>query len=327
MNKQLKTPNLTKEVRIVCDKLSTLPSVHEDTYEAARAGLARMQAAQSFKDDVERSDYDIPLPDGTTVHARLVRKVDITTPLPIIFYIHGGGWVMGDAMAYDRVIRKIAAHVPALVVFVEYALAPLGKYPKPVKELWGALDHILNNPSIYNADTEHVILMGDSAGGNMAAVLAYYAKQQGVNIDFQLLLYPVTNGDMDTPSFETFAQGPWLTRLGMEWFWNAYAPDPNIRRQPMVSPLLMPIEELRGLPPTLIITAENDVLRDEGEAYAARLSEAGVETTCVRINGTIHDFIMLAPLAHTFPTKTAFRLIISTLRYVLKHIKNKDEII
>lgn len=324
MTQYLKKPNLTKDVKAFTDTLKGMPPIQDDTYEAARAALSRMQMGQTFTEEVQRNDYDVPLADGTSIHLRIVRRLEAEGNLPMIFYVHGGGWVMGDAMAYDRVLCKLAKHTRAAIVFVEYTLAPYAAYPKPLKELWGALEHILNNPGIYQVNPYQLILMGDSVGGNMATTLAYYAAQQGLNVDFQLLLYPVTNGNMNTPSYEEFANGPWLTKEGMRWFWDAYTADINMRRRPMISPLFIPVEELKGMPPTLVITAENDVLRDEGEAYAAHLSEAGVETACVRINGTIHDFIMLAPLAHTMPTKTAFRLIIATLRHVLR--KGEEEI-
>lgn len=319
----LNKPNLTPDVQQFVETLKNQEPIQSKTYDEARTGLTRLQAAQTFKDDVERDDFEIPLPDGTLVQARIVRRVDESDNLPVVFYIHGGGWVMGSPMTYDRVLRKIAKASHAAVVFVEYSLAPAGKYPLPLKQLWGALEYILNNPRTYRINPYQLILAGDSAGGNMAAVLAQYAHKNGVHVDFQLLLYPVTDAKMDTPSYHDFEKGPWLTKDAMKWFWDAYAPDSSLRSLPMVSPLLFPLEELKDLPPALIITAENDVLRDEGEAYAARLAKAGVEAASVRVNGTIHDFVMLAPLAHSAPTKMAFRLIEGTLKHVVMKLKEK----
>lgn len=325
MKQTPKEGKLTPDVREFVESLKNQPPIQNNTYEEARSILSRLQADQSFKGDVERDDYEVPLPDGSVVSTRIVRRTEEEGHLPIIFYIHGGGWVMGNAMIYDRVLRKIARATHAAVVFVEYAVAPDASYPTPLKQLWSALEHILNNKDIYRIDPARLIMMGDSAGGNMAAVLTQYAKQQGVAVDFQLLLYPVTDARMETPSYQEFENGPWLTKAGMEWFWKAYAPEEQERTHPMISPLLFPPEELKGLPPTLVITAQNDVLRDEGEMYAAHLAEAGVPAASVRINGTIHDFVMLAPLAHSMPTKIAFRLIEGTLRHVLhKAIKSTE---
>ena len=161
--------------------------------------------------------------------------------------------------------------------------------------------------------------MGDSAGGNMAAAITLKTKEEkGPNIKFQLLLYPVTNADMDTDSYENFSDGPWLTKKAMEYFWDAYVPNVSLRQNKYISPLHADVEDLKNLPSTLILTVENDVLRDEGEAYARKLDNAGVDVINVRINGTIHDFMVLNAIAHTEPVKAAFLLASKTIKQVFK---------
>lgn len=152
----------------------------------------------------------------------------------------------------------------------------------------------------------------------MAAAMTLAAKEKGApKICFQLLLYPVTDASLSTESYQIYADGPWLTKKAMIWFWQAYAPDEKDRKNIMASPLNASTEQLKGLPPALIITDENDVLRDEGEAYARKLNAAGVDVTAIRFNGTIHDFMMLNPIADTMPTRTAVLLAVSKLREVL----------
>lgn len=175
-----------------------------------------------------------------------------------------------------------------------------------------------SNPDDLNIDENRIAIAGDSAGGNMAAVTALKAKNlKGPKILFQCLFYPVTNADMDTKSFDDFKDGPWLTKKAMEWFWNAYVPEKKLREDPYISPLKADIDDLKGLPPALIISVENDVLRDEGEAYARKLDVAGVDVLNVRVNGTIHDFLMLNALSDTPQAKGALELACKVLKHAL----------
>jgi acetyl esterase len=160
-----------------------------------------------------------------------------------------------------------------------------------------------------NLDSSRLAVVGDSVGGNMTAAVTLLAKERGgPKISYQVLFYPVTDANFDTPSYREFANGPWLTKPAMEWFWNAYEPDAAARKKPTVSPLQASIDQLKGLPPALVITDENDVLRDEGEAYAHKLSQAGVSVTAVRYLGTIHDFVMLDALRDTPAARSAIAL-------------------
>ncbi|MFR6465168.1 MAG: alpha/beta hydrolase, partial [Alphaproteobacteria bacterium] len=199
-----------------------------------------------------------------------------------------------------------------------YTLSPEAQYPQTTNDLFAVLQYVAEYGAKYNLDTGRLAVAGDSVGGNMAAVMALMAKANDnkPEIDFQLLLYPVTDAAFETKSYNAFAEGPWLTKKAMEWFWKQYAPDENSRGEIYASPLRAASEELEGLPAALIITDENDVLRDEGEAYARKLDEAGVTVGSVRINGTIHDFLMLNALADSVPTKAALALAVVSLQDV-----------
>lgn len=317
MQSTSENPNLAQGVDEFIDSIKDFKPFQDDTFEAARAIISQIQSTQTFKDDVERNDYDIPDNTGHTISVRIVRRVEQEGNLPIVFYVHGGGWIMGDAMTYDRLLRKLAKGSYAAVIFVDYTHTPHAKYPSQLEELWAVLKHILNNPGMYRVNPYKLIMAGDGTGANMAAVLTNYAHKQGINIDYQLLLYPSLDANLNLDSYREFASGPWMSKETMHWFWDNYLPDINMRNQEMVSPLLIPDEELKGLPETLIITAENDVTREDGETYARKLADAGVNAIAVRFGGTIHDFLMLEPLAHTAPTRAAYRLINATLRAVL----------
>jgi acetyl esterase len=232
-------------------------------------------------------------------------------------YFHGGGWVLGGKDTHDRLVREIANGANAAVVFVNFTPSPEAKYPIPIEEAYAATKYIAENGKNFNLDTSRLAVVGDSVGGNMAAAVILMAKERaGPRIDYQVLFYPVTDANFDTPSYQQFAKDIWLTREAMKWFWNNYLPDKEMRKQPTASPLQASIDQLKGQPPALIITDENDVLRDEGEAYAHKLIQAGVDVTAVRYMGTIHDFVMLNTLAGTPATCSAIGLANEHLRNI-----------
>ena len=207
----------------------------------------------------------------------------------------------------------------AAVIFVDYDRAPETTYPKALNQIYGVLQYIYNYPDEFDLDREKIVIAGDSAGGNMAAACAIKAKLN--NLDFikaQILLYPVTDASMDTKSYDKFQKGPWLTKKSMEYFWKAYLPDKKLRDEILVSPLKADINNLKNLPPALILTVENDVLRDEGEDYARKLDEAGVPVTNIRMNGTIHDFMMLNALCDNIQTKAAFSIVCGYLKKIFE---------
>jgi acetyl esterase len=240
------------------------------------------------------------------------------TTLPAILFIHGAGWVFGDAATHDRLIRELAAQSGAAVVFPEYSRSPEARFPIALEESYAVARWVAEHGAAYGLDGSRMAIAGDSVGGNMATVLAMMSKERnGPRFRAQVLLYPVTDADFDTDSYREFAEGYYLGREGMIWFWDQYLPDSGRRSDPMASPLRASTEQLEGLPPALITTNEADVLRDEGEAYASRLREAGVPVTQVRFQGIIHDMAMLDALADTSAARSATSLAALTLRDAL----------
>ena len=272
----------------------------------ARRLLAALQAGPVEKLLVEIEDRTIPGVDGGQLSIRLVRPYDGLATLPVVMYFHGGGWVLGDMHTHDRLIRELANGVHAAVVCVNYTPAPEAHYPIPIEEAYAATTWVVDHGQTLKVDPARLAVVGDGVGGNMAAAVTLLSKARGgPPIRFQLLFYPVTDATFDTPSYQQFVDGPWLTRGAMQWFWNHYAPDTRVRHEPTASPLHATMEQLQGLPPALVITAESDVVRDEGEAYALKLMQAGVQVTATRYLGTIHDFVMLNALTHTPAARAA----------------------
>jgi acetyl esterase len=223
-----------------------------------------------------------------------------------VLYTHGAGWVFGDVHTHDRLVRELTTRAEAATVFVSYSLSPEAKYPTAIEEIYAALEWIAASGADHDLDPNRIAVAGDSVGGNMTAAVTIMAKQRGgPRIAGQLLYYPVTDAAFDTASYHQFATGYWLRRDAMQWFWDQYTTDQAKRAEITASPLRASAEDLAGLPPAPIINGEADVLRDEGEAYAAHLRAAGVPVTSVRYNGTIHDFVMLNALRDTHAAKAA----------------------
>jgi acetyl esterase/lipase len=268
--------------------------------------------------DVE--DINIPGGPNGQVSLRIIRPKEKKGPLPVVIYIHGGGWILGDKNTHDRLIREIANGSNTAVVFVNYTPSPEAKYPVAIEEAYTATKYIAENGTDLNLDSSKIVVAGDSVGGNMATAVTLMAKERGgPEIQFQLLFYPVTDANFDTTSYLELANLHWLSREAMKWFWDNYLPDQEKRRQPTASPLQASLETLRGLPPALIINGEFDPLSDEGQSYAHKLIEAGVKVTAVRYLGTIHDFVMLNPISDTPATRAA----ISQANEVLKKVFKK----
>jgi acetyl esterase len=262
---------------------------------------------------VERPDADITdltIPGGPTgeVSIRIVKPAGATGTLPALLYTHGAGWVFGNAHTHDRLVRELAVRAQAAVVFTNYDLSPEARYPTAIEQVYVALQWIAASGAGQGIDGTRIAVAGDSVGGNMTAATTLLAKQRGgPRIAAQLLFYPVTDAGFDTASYEQFASGYFLSREGMHWFWDQYTTDPAERAQITASPLRATLDDLAGLPPALVIVGEADVLRDEGEAYAAKLRAAGVPTTAVRYAGIIHDFVMLDALRDTHAARAATR--------------------
>lgn len=262
----------------------------------------------------------VTVPGGPTgeVSVRIVKPVGTTGPLPVIIYIHGAGWVFGNAHTHDRLVRELAVGAQAAVVFPEYDLSPEARYPIAIEQNFAAAQWVAKQGSEKGLDGSRIAVAGDSVGGNMAAALTLMAKQRGgIDLRQQVLFYPVTDASFDNTSYQEFATGYFLRRDAMQWFWDQYTTDPAERAQITASPLRATTEQLTGLPPALVITAEADVLRDEGEAYAAKLREADVPVVEVRFGGIIHDFVMLDALRGTHAAGAAIKLAQDTLRNAL----------
>jgi acetyl esterase len=216
-------------------------------------------------------------------------------PFPVLVYFHGGGWVIGDIETHDDICAALASRAGCVVVSVDYRLAPEHKFPAPLDDCFAATAYVAQHAAEFGADAARLAVGGDSAGGNLAAVVALVARDRGApSIVHQALIYPVTNFDFGTPSYSENATGYFLTTATMRWFWDHYLPAAVDGAHPHASPLRA--ESLAGLPPALVITAEYDPLRDEGEAYAARLGEAGVPVTMYRYDGMVHGFVQMAAL-------------------------------
>jgi len=239
-------------------------------------------------------------------------------------YYHGGGWVLGSKNTHDRLLRDLVNRTNAAFVFVNYTPSPEAQFPVPIEQGFAAAKYVAEHGDELGFDSARLAVAGDSVGGNMTAVVAQLAKERkGPTIRYQVLFYPVTDTSMSQASYKEFANGPWLTTAAMKWFWDAYAPNKADRKKPTASPLAATIEQLKGLPPALVIVDENDILRDEGEEYARKLIQAGVQTTAVRVLATIHDFVMLNPLAGTAATKAAIELASQKLAQTLGSVAQR----
>jgi len=312
MSMPVAQPTLELHTQQFIDSLAGAPPIYTLSPVDARSVLARAQSIPVGKPSAQIEDIALPVGPTGSVPIRIVRPVGAAEALPAVVYIHGGGWVLGDRDTHDRLIREIAVGAQAAVVFVDYSRAPEARYPIAIEQAYAATRYVADNGANFHIDPLRLAVAGDSVGGNMAAAVTLMAKQRrGPSIAFQVLFYPVTDSTFDSPSYNQFADGPWLTKRAMKWFWDAYLPDPTARKQPTATPLNTSLDQLAGLPEALVIVDENEALRDEGETYARRLSDAGVRVTSVRYNGTIHDFAMLNALADTAATRGAIAQAVS----------------
>lgn len=297
----------------LADASSKPPFLYQLGAEGARKVLDDIQAAPIRKLDVDEKWITVPAEVGD-VQVRIVKPVGAKGMLPTILYMHGGGWILGNAGTHDRLVRELAVGVNAAVAFVEYNRSPEARYPVAIEQGYATARWITNKGATEGLDAKRLAVAGDSVGGNMTAALTIMAKQRGdVAFLHQSLYYPVTDAAQDTGSYKEFAEGPFLTAKNMAWFWDAYLPESKKRLEITASPLRASLEDLSGLPPAFVIVDENDVLRDEGEAYAHRLIEAGVPTTIVRYEAIMHDFMMLNPVRETQATTAAVEQAISVL--------------
>jgi acetyl esterase len=308
-------PVLEPTTQAFIDSLAGSPPIYTHTPAAARDVLLGAQSGPIAKPAAQIEDKVLPIgPTGQT-RVRVLRPEGAQGVLPVIVYFHGGGWVLGDAATHDRLVRELAVGANAAVVFVDYDRSPEARYPIAIEQDYAATKYVAEHASEFGVDPTRLAIAGDSVGGNMTAVVSLMAKERrGPAIAAQVLFYPVTDASLSQHSYRKFADGPWLTAKAMTWFWDAYLPDQGARGDHHVSPLNATIEQLRGLPPALVITDENDVLRDEGEDYARKLVRAGVPVTAKRYGKTIHDFVMLDALAETPAARGAVSQAVTFLR-------------
>jgi acetyl esterase len=306
MSQRTTTVVLDPAAREVAEVAAKSPFLFEMQPAQGRELLAQLQANPVPKPDVDMAELLVPGGPSGQVPVRIVRPKNAQGVLPVVVYLHGGGWAFGDANTHDRLVRELCVLSGAAIVFPEYSRAPEARYPVAVEECYAVAVWVAEHGGERDLDGARMAVAGDSAGGNLATVLTMLAKQRGgPRFLEQVLFYPVTDANFDTASYHEFAEGFYLGRQQMMWFWDQYLPDERQRTDPTASPLQASAEDLRGLPPTLIITDEADVLRDEGEAYASNLRTAGVPVVEVRYQGTIHDFVMLNSLAATGPARAA----------------------
>ncbi|MFI6401923.1 alpha/beta hydrolase [Streptomyces sp. NPDC050548] len=311
-------PVLEPAAQAFAEATANPPYLFDLTPAEGRKAVDEVQSGDITKPAVDGEWATVPGGPTGQVRTRIVRPAGVTGPLPVIIYIHGAGWVFGNAHTHDRLVRELAVGTQAAVVFPEYDLSPEARYPVAIEQNYTVAQWVVREGATKNLDPTRIAVAGDSVGGNMTAALTLMAKERGdVPLVQQALFYPVTDASFDTASYHQFAEGYFLRRDGMQWFWNQYTTDETERAQITASPLRATTEQLTGLPPALVITGEADVLRDEGEAYANKLREAQVPVTAVRFQGIIHDFVMLNALRETHAAEAAITLAVTVLRKAL----------
>ena len=310
--------SLEKAAQDFVDATSEPPFLWELPPEEGRKAVDGVQDSPIDKPDVDDEWITIDGGPTGTVKIRIVKPKGTTETLPVILYVHGAGWVFGDAHTHDRLVRDLAIGANAAVVFPEYDRSPDVRYPVAIEQSYAAAQWITTSGSDKGLDGSTIAVAGDSVGGNMTIALTLLAKERkDVSFVSQLLFYPVTDAAFETSSYKEFAVGYYLTLAGMKWFWDQYTTSDDERALVTVSPLRATTEQLTGLPPALVINGEADVLRDEGEAYAGKLREAGVDVTQVRYAATIHDFVMLNALHNTNASTAAVAQAVAFLKAAL----------
>ena len=301
-----KTPVLEPAAQAFVEATAGPPFTFELPPDVSRKGLEDLQSSDELKPEAEVTNVIVDTGPTGSVKVRIVRPPNAVGPLPVVLYTHGAGWVLGSPDTHERLARDLAVGANVAVVLPHYDRSPEAKYPTAVEQCWSVAKWIVADGSNHDLDASSLVVGGDSCGGSIAAALTFLAKQRGgVRFAAQVLFYPVTNANFDTASYLQFAEGYFLRRDNMMWFWDQYTTDPIQRGEITAAPLNATRQDLEGLPPALIINGEADVLRDEGEAYGDKLRAAGVPVTAVRYAGMIHDFVMLDTLRKTHAAEAA----------------------
>jgi acetyl esterase len=293
--------------------LESLPPIQ------AREVLVQAQASIPVDlSGIEESKKTIKV-DGYTIKLDIVRPEGTKGKLPVFIFIHGGGWVLGDYPTHKRMVRDLVVLTGFSGVFINYTRTPDARYPQQVNEIFAATKWISDHGEEIQVDGKNLAVVGNSVGGNMTAVTALKAKENGgPKIKLQIMMWPIVDANFETESYKQFGEQRFLTTSLMKWMYDLYTTDPNQRREIYASPLQATVEQLKGLPPALIQVAESDILRDEGEVYGRKLDEAGVTVTAVRYNGMIHDFGLLNGLASEPATRSLFHHAAAELKKYLR---------
>ena len=324
MNKSVKAendPHIFTDVRKFLKVLNSGAGKPIEQLSPAEARKVLIDAQNSVTvnySGIEESERTI-MQDGEKVNIHVIKPTGAGTDAPVFVFIHGGGWVLGDYPTHRRLVRDLVVASGAVAVFPDYTPSPEAHYPTAINQIYAVTKWVSVHGDEIGVDGENLAVVGNSVGGNMTASVVLMAKEKkGPAIKLQAMLWPVTDANFDTGSYKELGEGRFLTRNMMIWFWDNYLPDKKARKEIYASPLEASVEQLKGLPPTLIQTAENDVLRDEGEAYARKLDEAGVPVTLTRYGGLIHDYGLLNPLAEVPAVKTALLQAAAVIRETLK---------
>lgn len=323
LNKSVKAeddPRIFKEVRAFLKALNSGTGKPIEQLSPAAARQVLTDAQNSVTPDysgIEESESTITQ-DGIHVDIHITKPAGIGPDAPVFIFIHGGGWVLGDYPTHRRLVRDLVVASGAVAVFPDYTPSPEARYPTAINQIYATVKWVSEHGKEIGVNEKNLAVVGNSVGGNMTASVVLMAKEKkGPAIKLQVLLWPVTDANFETGSYNELGEGRFLTKNMMIWFWDNYLPEKDKRKEIYASPLQASIEQLKGLPPALIQTAENDVLRDEGEAYARKLNEAGVEVTFTRYGGLIHDYGLLNPLSSVPAVKTALLQAASVIKATL----------
>jgi acetyl esterase len=315
-------PDIDRRIKVFIKKLNSHdgPPMEKTTPAEARKFLEDAQA--SVQADISGIDISerLIMQDGLTIKIFIIRPSGLSEILPVFIFLHGGGWMLGDFPTHKRLIRDLVVLSGLACVFVEYSRSPEAKYPVALNECVACAKWVAAHGLEINVDGKRMAVAGNSAGGNLTAAVALKAKNNNLHLKFQLLLWPATNAYFETESFKRYATSPFLTKNMMIWFWDNYISDPDQRNEMYASPLKASPDELMGLPPALVMVAENDILRDEAEAYAKKMDEAGVDVTLITMGGLMHDFGLLNPICTVPAVQSALLFAATALKKALQPI-------
>ena len=315
-----KQPILKPKTQAFIDALAAQGGkpIYELSYADARQVLEDAQAGAIATLPADIEDQVVPVGPTGEVSVRIYRPTGAKGLLPVVMYFHGGDWVLGSKYTHDRLLRDLVNGANAAFVFVNYIPPPEAQFPIPIEQVYAATKYVSAHGGDLGLDANRLAVAGESVGGYMTAVVAQLAKERkGPSIRYQVMMYPVTDSSMSQPTYKEFANGPWQTAAAMEWFWDAYAPHKEDRTKTTASPLSATLEQLEGLPPAFVIVDENDILRDEGEQYAKKLIQTGVDVTPIRVLATHHPYALLNALADTPATKATVQIVSEKLSEAL----------